>query len=158
MHEKEVNKVKNKNLIIFGLLLIIVAGGAFFGGVKYQQSRQKNALTQFAGNRNFGSGQQRMFVNGGRNGSGFRPVVGEITSVDDKSVTVKLNDGSSKIVVLSDKTTFNKAEAGSRSDLKVGENINVFGTANSDGSITAQSIQMGTIFRAMENSPTPQAQ
>jgi hypothetical protein len=50
-----------------------------------------------AGGRNFvtrgGSGAA-----GGGRGMGFRPVAGEIIKADDTSITVKLQDGSSKIV------------------------------------------------------------
>ena len=77
------------------------------------------------------------------NGQSFRPVSGEIIGSDDKSVTVKLQDGSSKIVLLSDSAQINKASVGAKEDLKTGENIVVFGTTNSDGSVTAQSIQIG---------------
>ncbi len=149
--------MKNKNLIITVLLLIIVAGGSFFGGMKYQQKKTTSAFSQFAGNRNFVNGQQRVGNNGGnftRNGNGFRPVAGEILSMDDKSITVKMNDGSSKIVILSDKTVYNKTQEGSLDDLKVGDNISVFGTTNTDGSVTASNIQIGAIFRGM-NIPTP---
>jgi hypothetical protein len=56
-----------------------------------------------------------------------RPVIGQILSIDDKTMTVKMMDGSSKIVILPDNVTISKTDSGSKADLKVGENIGVFG-------------------------------
>lgn len=129
------------------VLVLLVGAGAFFGGMKYQQ-------TQAAGN-NSRSGQATQDVenqNGqghpggpeGFNGNGRGGATrGEIISQDDNSITVKLEDGSSKIVILSNNTTINKTSSGTQSDLKTGERVSVFGTNNSDGSVTAQNISIG---------------
>jgi hypothetical protein len=55
-------------------------------------------------------------------------------------------------VVLADSTEINKAETVKKEELKVGEKVSVFGTENSDGSITAQNIQLNPIIRVV---PTP---
>lgn len=105
--------------------------------MKYQGSKQPSFQRQF------GNGQ--MMQN--RNRTGGRQVIGEIISQDDKSITVKLQDESTKIVLLSDKTSINKATEVSKSDLKTGEKVGVFGTENTDGSVTAQNIQLNPVFR-----------
>lgn len=46
-----------------------------------------------------------------------------------------------------DTLTINKATTATKSDLKTGEKVAVFGTPNSDGSVTAQSIQLNPMFR-----------
>jgi flagellar basal body-associated protein FliL len=142
--------MKNKNIIITILLLIIVAGGAFFAGIKYQQKKIPSFAGQFANGQNLRSGNGQT-----RTGNAFRPVNGEIISADDKSITVKLQDGSSKIVLLSDSTQINKADTATKADLKVGETVAVFGSDNSDGSITAQNIQLNPILRLGMPTPTP---
>jgi flagellar basal body-associated protein FliL len=129
--------MKNKNLIITILLVVIVWAGAFYGGMKYQQRKRPSFNRQFG--QSIGQGQ--------RNGQNFRPVNGEIISADDKSITVKMQDGSSKIVLLNDKTEINKASEATKEDLKTGEKVMAMGQENSDGSITAQSIQLNLIFR-----------
>lgn len=132
------------NTIITIVLVVIVGAGGFFAGMKYQQSKQPTVSRQFGsgqGGRTTGQPQ------GGISRGGFRPVSGEIISSDDKSITVKMQDGSSKIVLLSDKTEINKAEQVELIELKVGEKVAVFGTENSDGSVTAQNIQLNPIFR-----------
>jgi len=129
--------MKNKNILIMALLLVIVGGTAFWGGMKYQQNKKPS----------FGNGTQMRAFNGNGTGAnqkrmGNGQVVGEIISVDDKSITVKTNDGSSKIILVGDSTAINKASAGQKSDLAVGEKVAVFGTSNSDGSVSGTNIQL----------------
>ena len=125
------------NLVIFAIIVILIGAGAFFGGMKYQHSKSPQ-IGNFQGLRN-GQLSQRS--------QGFRPVNGEIINQDEKSITVKLADGSSKIVILTDTTAITKSAEGSKSDLSVGEKIAASGTENSDGSITAQNIQLNPQFR-----------
>ena len=140
--------MKNKNMIITILLLIVVASGAFFAGMKYQQKKIPSFAGQFAYGQDQRNGLQRF-------GNGFRPVNGQIIGSDDKSITVKLQDGSSKIVLFSDTTQINKADTATKEDLKEGDTVSVFGTDNSDGSITAQNIQLNPILRLGTPMPTP---
>lgn len=141
--------MKSKNLIIVILILVLVAGGSFFAGTKYQQRRRVNSFRQdggqFFGQMGRGGGQFQ------GNRVAFRPVNGEIISSDDKSITVKLVDGSSKIILISDKTQINKADTAILADLKTGEKVAIFGQENSDGSITAQNIQLNPEFQNMGN-------
>ena len=82
--------------------------------------------------------------------------MGEISAQDEKTITVKLQDGSSKIILLSDKTSINKASVGLISDLTVGEKVAVFGTSNADGSVTAQNIQLNPVARNPNTTPSVQ--
>jgi len=129
-----------KNLIITIVVAVLVGGVCFFAGIKYQQSKQPAFPRQFAGQMGGGQG-------GGANRLGFRSVNGEIISTDEKSITVKLQDGSSKIVIVSETTQINKAEQANKEDLKVGEKVAVFGQENSDGSVTAQNIQINPLMQ-----------
>jgi hypothetical protein len=130
------------NLLIIAILVIVVGVGGFFAGMKYQQSKRPAFSRQFDGQQGMRTGQG--------NRQGFRPVNGEIISNDDKSITVKLQDGSSKIVLISDKTSINKAADATKDDLKNGEKVMVFGQENSDGSVTAQNIQLNPILRGTD--------
>jgi len=136
------------NLIVTILIALIVGVGGFFAGMKYQESKQPSFSRQFAGQQRQFVGQEGARTSQGQipgNRQGFRPVNGEIIAADDKSITVKMQDGSSKIVLFSDNTTINKAEQATKSDLKTGEKVAVFGQENSDGSVTAQSIQLNPV-------------
>lgn len=142
--------MKNKNLIIVAVVMVIAGATGFFGGMKYQQNQRPS----FSDRQLTMGGQRNPKDQGGSaNLQGNTPVSGEIISQDNSSITVKMQDGSSKIIILSDKTSINKASEGIRSDLKTGEKITVFGTTNTDGSITAQNISIGgnMMFRGGQN-------
>jgi len=148
----------NKLIAIVIATAVVVGGGAFFGGMKYAESKSPRGRVSQADFQNLQNlspeeRQQRLQELGanaggfrGRSGSGQRGgggfTAGEIIAKDDKSITVKLQSGGSKIVFLSDSTEITKSAAGTLSDLEVGKNISVNGTANSDGSVTAQTIQL----------------
>lgn len=140
-----------KNLSAMTIVLILVVGAvAFYGGTKYQDSKTQQISGQFPGGfRGMrGGGPGSPGASGNRSGrQGFRPVAGEIIGVDDKSITVKMQDGSSKIVLISDGTSISKPIEVSLKDIKKGEKVGVFGTENSDGSVSAQNIQLNPRFQ-----------
>ncbi len=135
-------------------LLIIIAIASFFGGTRYQQRKsisgfnRQNAALEGRGQgmgqgmgRGMGQGATDATKNRGQT-PGFRQTVGEIISADDKSVTVKLADGSSKIILISDSTTINQSTAAAKTDLKVGAKVAVNGDTNTDGSVTSKNIEI----------------
>jgi hypothetical protein len=140
--------------------VVVVGGGTFFGGMKYGESKNLRGQFSRADFQNLSpeERQQRLqqrgagadgFRGGQRSEGGF--VTGEILSKDDKSITIKILDGGSKIVFFSDKTEIVKSVGGTPSDLEVGKNVTANGMANSDGSITAQTIQLRYVVRQNKN-------
>jgi hypothetical protein len=127
-----------KNNLIIAIVLTIVAGGSgFFAGAQYQNG-QKSPVPAGMARR---SGD---FAKGpGGNASGGKVVSGEVTAVDTESLTVKTQDGSSKIILYSSSTKINKSAEGSASDLKSGTQVMVTGSTGSDGTVTAQTISVG---------------
>lgn len=125
-----------KNSLVILAVILVVAAGSFFAGIKYQETKGGSQNVNQRGNQ---------FRRGlGTNGQALR---GEVIDVSDQSITIKLSDGSSKIVLLSDKTTISKTTEGSKADIKNGENVAIFGTTNSDASVTAQNIQLNPRLR-----------
>ncbi len=139
--------MKKKSIIIVLCVAVLVGGISFYGGMKYGQSSATASLNQARQQRfgQMGATSVAGSVNNG-NRSGFRMnggmMAGDIISKDDKSITIKTQDGGSKIVFYSSSTVVGKSVSGTAVDLEIGKTVTVSGSANSDGSITAQSIQM----------------
>lgn len=129
--------MKNKQIIIVIVVLIIVGGLSFYAGTKVGGGNPNaNKVGQFnAGGPN---GMMRTNRGGAQAGSGF--VNGEVLSKDATSVTVKLQNGGSKIIFLTAGTTVQKTVAGTIDDVVVGSQITANGQSNADGSINAISI------------------
>lgn len=128
-----------KQAIITVIVAVVVGATAFFGGMKYAQgqasktaAQARQRFAQFAGG---GGGFGRAGANGGATS-------GQVIAKDDTSITVKQQDGSTKIIFYSGSTQFRKFADGTNADVQVGSDITAAGTANSDGSITAQSVQL----------------
>ena len=150
----------NKKMVPILIAAVVVAGaGGFFAGLKYGQS--KSSQLPLGNMRNLTAEQRQQMAqqNGGRNFQGMQPngtgernggfLNGEIIFKDDKSATVKLRAGGSQIIFFSEATAFTKSATSTAGDLKVGDTVMVNGSANADGSVNAESIQL------MPNLPNP---
>jgi len=129
---------------------LVIGGGSFYGGMQYANQSRAAARGQFSTGQGFGG---RTGGAGGRFAGGTGGfTAGTIVSADPSSITVQLGGANasstsgtasgSKIVLLNSSTQIGKFTSGSASDLTVGESVTVQGTQNSDGSITAQMIQI----------------
>ena len=140
---------KSALITILVILAIVIAGGSFYGGVMYAKSQISAAAT--AARAGFAGRTGRA---GGAAGAGF--VSGNVIAKDASSITLQIpNNGGSKIIFYSTSTQIGKFTSGTADDLTNGTTVMVTGTTNSDGSVTAQSIQ---IRPAGQNGASPQAQ
>lgn len=128
--------MQNNGKIVAGLIVLVLIAGSFYAGIRYDQSKSAGSTNQ-SSRGGQSSGQRNLRTN---NGGGA--VSGSVISVDDKSVTVKLRNGGSQIVLLSGTTQILKSVAGALSDLSKDLNVTVVGRTNPDGSITAESVQI----------------
>jgi len=148
--------MKNKTTLAIVLLVVGLAAG-FGGGYYFRGQQSTRARAGAYGASGLPGGFQR-YAGGTRGtGAGARggAVTGSILSMDANSITVKLSDGSSKIVLLSGSTTYSNTASATQSDLKTGSNVAVFGTSNSDGSVTATNVQMNPMMFRPQGSPAP---
>lgn len=129
----------NKISLITVILVLVGGVVGFFAGSKYQQGSRTAGSSQFQFRQRFGNNT--------------KAVRGQILSTDSKSITIKFQDGSTKIVIIPSSATIYKTDSASVSDLKKDEAVVVFGMDNSDGSVTAENVQLNP--RVGPGSPMP---
>jgi hypothetical protein len=129
-----------KTLPILIIAIIIAGGAGFYGGMQYQKGVKVStaagaARTGFTGART-GAG-----AGSARTGAGIAN--GQILAKTDTSLTIKLASGGSEIVFLAPSSQIMQSSTTTLSNLNVGQNVMVSGTTNSDGSVTARTVQVG---------------
>lgn len=133
----------NKGVVIGVIAGVLLGAAGFYSGMQYQKSMRPN----------FGAAGGAAFAGrggaGGARGFGGGAAFGTILSIGDGTMTVQLPTATStgaesgtKIVLFSSSTQVSQTQSVGTSNLKTGQSVTVAGTANSDGSITAQSIQI----------------
>ena len=152
----------NKKVVGTIILAVAIGTGGFFAGLQYAKGNEGETLGRFQDFQNISPGERQQALEQAResgefpvgirgNPSGGGPFIaggfvsGEIISVDEQSLTIKLPDGGSRIIFFSDSASIGKTTQGERSDLLIGTLISVNGSANSDGSMTAEDIQIRPI-------------
>jgi hypothetical protein len=121
-------------IIISTVCLIVGFAIGFFVEKSRTPSFARNGQFQMAGGSNrTGAPNQKL---------SFKETVGEITSVDSSSITVKTADGGSKIIMMSDSTTVNQANKVDKTSLKIGTQVAVSGDQNTDGTVTGKIINI----------------
>ena len=160
---------QNKKLILPVSLSLVFLIVGFASGVLYQKNQFKNTITnrigQFQTGEGMGRGAGRNNQNGQgsgmglRNGAGSGAIFGEVTKIDDTSITIKTVDGGSKIILISDSTAFNKSTSVAKTELKVGSQVRVDGTTDtSTGSVTGKSIEIDPARNGQNQTVTPAPQ
>jgi hypothetical protein len=141
--------MKSNHIILAAVAALIIGGLGFYGGTIYAKSAPRTAQAGARGNAQFGQFAGRQGGAGGTRANmmgGFTS--GNIVSADDKGITLEMQggpdgaSGGSKIVLTSDSTKVYKMMEVSKTDLTKDTSVTVMGTANQDGSITAQNIQI----------------
>ncbi len=119
--------------IVWLVIAIVALGGGFFWG---KESGAASRASGFAGA--YSSSTRR--TAGGATGGGL--VTGQIVTMGNSSITLQLANGNSEVVFYSTSTPVSEPTMVSVNTLKVGTTIMVGGASNSDGSLTAQTIQV----------------
>lgn len=127
-------------IVIIGVAIVFALAG-FVGGIQYQKSK---LLSKNFSTRNFpGIGGNQTSINTRRSGGlQGNMAAGDVIAKNANSITLKMRDGSSRIVFFSDSTQITKQVEGSLDDVIIGLPVMVQGTSNPDGSITAQVISL----------------
>lgn len=162
-----------KKLLPVIIVIIVVGAGAFYGGMKYAASKtprgefssqnteqfrnlspeeQRQRLGEFGAN--IGNLGSRLRERGGNNFAN-----GEIIAKDGQSITVQLlarpnstgqnsdeQESGSRLVFFSETTEVTKTAEATSSDLEINKTVLVTGKQNSDGSLTAETIQLSPLM------------
>ena len=126
--------------MIVGVLLL-VAAGAFYGGMRFQRTRSTNIRENFFANR--GGADTADFGAGGGGGIGGRRGnnMGRIESIEGNVITVGTQQ-EQLMVKVTDATKYLKLVEGTLGDLQVGVNIIVGGERDANGIVNAANIQL----------------
>jgi hypothetical protein len=131
--------MQNKLYGAMVVIALVASGLGFWGGTAYMESQRTAMMGRFQ-KEGLGAGQNS--PRGTERMGGVQSVGGEVKAMDDTSITVAMPDGSSRFIFFSSSTKFQALTEKDSSIVKVGSRINAMGTKSSDGSITAQSIQV----------------
>jgi hypothetical protein len=137
--------------IAAALVTLAIAGGSFWGGMRYARSRATQAADQFFqggfGNRTgqFPGGQlPEVFMTRQAGRGDVTPlgegVMGTIQSIEGQTLVINTSQGTIRVQT-TDTTLIQKVMPVSVDDLELDEQVVVLGRENDDGSITARSIQ-----------------
>lgn len=136
--------MKNNKIITSVIICVAIAGLSFWGGMSYRKSKSVGTSASRTQQENFAGRTGPSSTQGARNNTGGGLVSGEIMSKDDTSITVKLQDGGSKIIFFAPSIKVEKSVDGLLSDMAIGKQVVVVGVANPDGSVNAQSVSIRT--------------
>jgi hypothetical protein len=140
---------------VVAVVVIAVGVGCFFGGRATVSTTAKVPAGFPTSGAMSGSGAQGAYGayagRGGRGGGNM--VIGSIIANDGTTITVKTSNGSTKMVLFSGSTTISKTETGSASDLKVGQEVSVTGSTNTDNTVTATRISVGRLQGPAQTRP-----
>ena len=130
------------------IVVIVVAGGCFWGGMTYAASKTPSAAARFAGAGGTFAGRTGATGFGGATAGGGG-TVGTVIQVGNGTFTVQLPSSTSttattgtKLVLVDNATEIDELESVPVSNIQVGQTVTVAGTANSDGSVTASSVML----------------
>lgn len=144
MKEKLKEKI-NLVLIAAAVAVVVVGAACFYGGTKYASMKRFSAMGAGGPIGQAGTAKNRQ-------ASAQSFFNGDVIAKDDASMTIKMRNGGSKIVFFSASTEIGKFVSGTLADVNVGSYVMVTSKTNTDGSVTAQSIQ---IRPAGETEPAP---
>jgi hypothetical protein len=145
-----------KLAVVLGAVLVVllVGGGSFYGGMVFEHSRQTNLQAQFFAGRGFSESGQLPFAGtppagfglpgnpnaAGQGGLG-RGASGTVESLEGDTLTLSTAQDQTT-VLLTDQTVINRFVAVERGDLQPGAQVTVLGERDDSGRITATTIQI----------------
>ena len=156
---------KPLKIILAVILVLVIAAGSFYGGMVFGKSQATasaatvpmnfpagfqppdGAALQGDGAGRFGARGQAGA--GGAFGAQPGMIFGEIQSIEGDTLVIADPNGGQTRVQVTDTTLIEKNASVEVTDLAPGETVMVSGSENSDGSVTARSVQVAPAGRMM---------
>lgn len=128
----------NKTIVLTAVIALVVGLGIGYegAGLLHPAAATQTARGNFTGTSSFA----RTGGLGSTAGAGL--LSGTVATKDSGSITLDTRDGSSHVILVTPDTTISKSVSGTEDDVSVGSTVIVSGTTNSDGSVSASSIQL----------------
>jgi hypothetical protein len=144
--------------IILGIVvLVLVAGASFYGGMVYGKNQEQAALAARRQGAFPGAGANGQLTGqagaNARTGGQGGMLFGQIDSIGDGALVVKDNNGKQTQVKVTDTTLIEKQASVKLTDLTTGETVIISGSTAADGSITARSVQVAPAGRFGQGGP-----
>ncbi len=124
------------NIKTIGSAAVALAIGFCAGYLMHSASAVQTVGGTFAR----GGGPYGGMMRGGIAGGGF--LSGTVAAKDSGSITLNTRDGSSHVILITPATSVSKSVTGALADVSVGSTVIVSGSINSDGSVSASTIQL----------------
>lgn len=124
--------MRRKTIFITFIAFIIGLGAGYVAAVSFKKADAVRTPSAGTGAR---------FAHGTDQGTN-EFLVGTITKKDSESITVTTRDGNLHLVLFTPDTSIFKSIAGSVANLTIDSTVTVSGSTNSDGSLSANSIQL----------------
>lgn len=122
--------------ILWGIIAVIaLVGGIFWGRGMAAGSTSRTGRFALGSSTTGGFG-------GARGGAGGGFTAGTVSAIDSQSITLQLANGNSENVFYSSSTQVVVPQTASITSIQPGSMVMVGGTTNSDGSVTATTIQV----------------
>jgi len=145
------------SIVLGSIVVLALIGGAFYGGTLYGKQQ---AQTAFSERRTFGGAGSGAFPAADLNGTpqpemrgaffqggGGGGVFGQIEEINGDTMVIAGGNGQKTTVKVTDTTLIEKYASVTVTDLQPGETVIVSGSSNTDGSITARSVQVAPAGR-----------
>ncbi len=143
--EKVTPETKQMATLAAAFVLVFVLGGGlgYVGATALKGQNgiaRRNQITANAfGSEDSTFGRGMM---GGRGGMGLgRRQSGEVTAIDGNKITIKLPNGNTETITVSDSTAYKTVTTGTRDSVKVGSTIAVTGVDTSSSAVTQITVQ-----------------
>jgi hypothetical protein len=138
--------MSTKKLTIVWIIIAVAAlAGGFLWGKSVGTSSSTTAARTGAGRFAYGSSTSAFAGRAGLGGSTGAGAAGQVLSINADSLTLQLANGNSENVFFSSSTQVIVPTPTSISSVQTGTMVMVVGTTNSDGSVTASTIQLRNV-------------